>query len=101
MHSGNEPGPSAFMLRSAWTTSSSDIRRATAGIRFLLKEKYGTSGLTSAANAHEGIPGQARARPVFRPFFGWRVPPTTSIQKIGFQLPEDAECHWLTVRQPT
>src|SRR6266487_7134282 len=46
------------------------------------------SSATLTNALHEGIPGQARAR---RPppqslvqFFGSRVPPTTSIQKIGF-----------------
>src|SRR6266571_6057160 len=55
------------------------------------------SSATLTNALHEGIPGQARARrppppQSFVQFFGSRVPPTTSIQRIGFRLPVEAEC---------
>src|SRR6266571_2973963 len=55
------------------------------------------SSATLTNALHEGIPGQARARrppppQSFVQFFGSRVPPTTSIQRIGFRRPVEAEC---------
>src|SRR5437667_10009395 len=49
-------------------------------------------------STHEGIPEQVRARPPppqsFAQFFGSRVPPTTSIQRIGFRLGTTVHDQW-------
>src|SRR6266516_1057912 len=49
-------------------------------------------------STHEGIPEQVRARPLppqsFVQFFGSRVPPTTSIQRIGFRLGTTVHDQW-------